>query len=254
MNKKILISLCTIVAVAAIVVGVTRAYFSDTETSTGNTFTAGELDLKVDSTCHYNGKVCMQDATGAPYHWEGSQIPCSCTWTETDLIDHLFFNFLDVKPGDRGEDTISLKAVNNDAWLCANIKNLKKFENGCTEPEAVVDSDCGNPGQGEGELQQKIHMKIWMDVSNQGTAVPCDNILQPEELVLVEDTVIDSNAGVYPLGQIRGDQKVCLGVAWWIPSEVGNIIQGDSVTGDISFYAEQVRNNPDFICPGLRVD
>ncbi len=43
--KKILISLSVIAAVAAIAVGGTIAYFSDTETSSGNTFTAGTLDL-----------------------------------------------------------------------------------------------------------------------------------------------------------------------------------------------------------------
>jgi len=47
--KKILISLSIIGAVAAIAVGGTIAYFSDTETSTGNTFTAGTLDLTVDA-------------------------------------------------------------------------------------------------------------------------------------------------------------------------------------------------------------
>ena len=46
-NKRILISLSVIAAVAAIVIGGTVAYFSDTETSTGNTFTAGTLDLEV---------------------------------------------------------------------------------------------------------------------------------------------------------------------------------------------------------------
>lgn len=45
--KKILISLAIIGIVAAIGVGATVAYFSDTETSTGNTFTAGSLDLKL---------------------------------------------------------------------------------------------------------------------------------------------------------------------------------------------------------------
>lgn len=35
-------------AMASLVVGATRAYFSDTETSTGNTFAAGTLDLNVD--------------------------------------------------------------------------------------------------------------------------------------------------------------------------------------------------------------
>lgn len=46
--KKILLSIGTIVAVAAIVAGGTAAFFNDTETSTGNIFTAGSIDLKVD--------------------------------------------------------------------------------------------------------------------------------------------------------------------------------------------------------------
>ena len=45
--KKILLSLSTIAAVAAIVVGGTMSYFSDTATSTGNTFTSGTMDLKL---------------------------------------------------------------------------------------------------------------------------------------------------------------------------------------------------------------
>ncbi|HDJ30461.1 MAG TPA: hypothetical protein ENF31_00645, partial [bacterium] len=48
MNKKILISLSIIGIVAAIAVGGTIAYFSDTETSEGNTFTAGVIDISID--------------------------------------------------------------------------------------------------------------------------------------------------------------------------------------------------------------
>jgi len=48
MNKKILISLSVIGVVAAMAIGGTIAYFNDTETSTGNIFTAGSIDLKVD--------------------------------------------------------------------------------------------------------------------------------------------------------------------------------------------------------------
>jgi len=47
----------------------------------------------------------------------------------------------------------------------------------------------------------------------------------------------------------KGDRTTCLGVAWEIPSTVGNIIQTDSVSGDISFYVEQYRNNENFVCP-----
>jgi predicted ribosomally synthesized peptide with SipW-like signal peptide len=47
--KKILVSLMTIALVSALIGGGIYAYFSDVETSTGNTFTAGTLDLQVDS-------------------------------------------------------------------------------------------------------------------------------------------------------------------------------------------------------------
>lgn len=57
--KKILFSIAGIVAVAALVVTSTGALFSDTETSTGNVFTAGAIDLKVDHTKQtYNGVDC----------------------------------------------------------------------------------------------------------------------------------------------------------------------------------------------------
>lgn len=46
--KKILVSVSIIAAVAAVVIGVTTAFFSDTETSTGNTLTAGVIDIVVD--------------------------------------------------------------------------------------------------------------------------------------------------------------------------------------------------------------
>ncbi len=45
--KRIIISLAVVGAVAAAVVVGTTAFFSDTETSTGNTFTAGTIDIAV---------------------------------------------------------------------------------------------------------------------------------------------------------------------------------------------------------------
>ena len=57
--KKILLSLGTLVVVGAIVAGATIAFYNDTETSTGNIFVAGSVDLKVDHTrASYNGEEC----------------------------------------------------------------------------------------------------------------------------------------------------------------------------------------------------
>ena len=52
--KRILLSLGMIVFIGAVVAGATGAFFSDTETSSGNTFAAGELDLKIDSESHFS--------------------------------------------------------------------------------------------------------------------------------------------------------------------------------------------------------
>jgi predicted ribosomally synthesized peptide with SipW-like signal peptide len=57
--KRIMMSIAVIVAVGAGVAGVTGAFYSDTETSEGNIFTAGSIDLKVDHLKQtYNGVDC----------------------------------------------------------------------------------------------------------------------------------------------------------------------------------------------------
>jgi len=268
MNKRILISLSVIAAVAILAIGGTIAYFSDTEVSTGNTFTAGALDIEVDNTCHYDGMICSlnndkyvwaEESSGSSTYPELIGKECNCTWVQKDLSGDLFFNFNDIKPGDNGENTISLHATANDAYVCIKVDNLTNNENGCTEPEDIVDDTCATSeqGQGQGELQNYIHLKIWRDSGKNdeggiiGTA--CDNIYQEGEPILVQDTVIDNNSGSWALyspqlGALKSGATECIGVAWSLPGEVGNIVQGDSVSANISFYAEQARNNGSFTC------
>ncbi|RJR29628.1 hypothetical protein C4564_02050 [Candidatus Microgenomates bacterium] len=57
--KRILISLLLISVSVGAVVGITNAFFSDTETSTGNILSAGSIDLTIDHTfASYNGVDC----------------------------------------------------------------------------------------------------------------------------------------------------------------------------------------------------
>jgi predicted ribosomally synthesized peptide with SipW-like signal peptide len=57
--KNILRNILVIGIVAAFAVAVTQAFFSDEEKSTGNVFTAGKIDLKIDHTmASYNGIDC----------------------------------------------------------------------------------------------------------------------------------------------------------------------------------------------------
>jgi len=255
--KKIILSVSIIAAVAAIAFGVTTAFFSDTETSTGNTFTAGSIDLKVDSTCHYDNMICNENHIWANESGKTSTypellgLPCSCTWGEKDLTGEAFFNFRDVKPGDIGENTISLHADNNSAWLCAEITNLVDKDNGCNEPEAgTPDTTCADLTTGEGELAENLYFTIWEDNSVNGK---CDNVRQDGEKILVNNQpASNGNWALYDsttqTGAMPGDQTVCLGVAWNIPSGVGNIVQTDSLAGDVKFSIVQSRNNSDFRC------
>jgi len=50
-----------IAAVAAIAIGATTAFFSDTETSTGNTFTAGVIDISVDNQNPWTKTYALKD-------------------------------------------------------------------------------------------------------------------------------------------------------------------------------------------------
>ncbi len=216
--KKILLSVGTLAIVGAVIVGATGAFFSDTETSTGNTFTAGSIDLKIDSQSHYNGFVCVQEEGGYVWNAEPGTIvtdntypqpgdPCDGTWAETDLgAEHIFFNYLDLKPGDWGEDTVSLHVYDNDAWGRFIMTNYVDSDNGCTEPELEAEPGCTQDG--DGELDDAMYLEVWLDqgeipgFQNGGEqGIPDktegDNIWQKEYEPEVDITGIeDKNGGV----------------------------------------------------------
>lgn len=272
MNKKILISLSMIAAVAAIAVGGTIAYFSDTETSSGNTFTAGSIDLKVDNTCYFN-KV----ADGSP----------NCPWTtysswaESDLVAgiHKFFYFTDLKPGDFGEDTISLHVYNNDAWGKLVIGNLVDNEGSpkCTEPELAVDSTCASDTTGD--LRQNLSFWVWLDQGTmpgfQGKSDPGegDNVYNYNDLKLITPGPINTGGETWNLydgiklaylkhactglvcpgltadGHMVGSITYYFGVGWNLPTTVGNEAQSDVFGGDMTLQVVQYRNNGEGVGP-----
>ncbi|OGG13816.1 hypothetical protein A2773_05665 [Candidatus Gottesmanbacteria bacterium RIFCSPHIGHO2_01_FULL_39_10] len=263
----ILKSLFVIALVAGLTVGATSAFFSDEEKSTGNVFTAGAIDLQIDNTSYLN-RVLNQGTT----------------WGLSDLTNQLFFNFIDLKPGDEGEDTISLHVNNNDAWACVDIDITKNDDVSSTEPE-LEDNDTPDDtnNTSDGELAQNLNFIFWTDDG--------DNVLETGEQVLTQGpasnilngvtyTLADSqsnNVGGSVGTGLIGGQTYYIGKAWCFGtlsqspvtpdnnspnnnsptvdpgidcdgSGLDNTTQTDTLMGDITFTAVQKRNNTGFLC------
>jgi spore coat-associated protein N len=124
--KKILLSLFVISAVAIAGVGATTAYFSDTETSNDNTFTAGTLDLNVDG-------------------------------GNTNVVK---FTVANMRPGNQPKGTYTLANVGSiDGFLDLESIAVTNNENSCIDPETDAgDVTCDNPGASQGELQDVVNI------------------------------------------------------------------------------------------------
>lgn len=421
MKKRILISLSAIVAVAAVVAGGTLALFSDTETSNGNIFTAGAIDLKVDHTSQtYNDRDCetcsvelfsstatkivaasdgasmqavpanavevsnphpawqneaalapaqwiwatdpttMEDTTNDAtytfenkFQWNGTAVDVSLElglaadngyivklngeeivnkindefnygsavnlnvsqktdfkdamvngentlhiivhnlnrpggptgnpagllfklniqrdqeeceqdtyfqqtcrlWQLADLTDEKFFNFDDVKPGDRGTNVISLHVTSNDAFVCMSTDGDVDNENVLIEPELPEDTTAGAT---EGELSNYLNVVVWNDDN--------DGLHESGEEVLYRGLLRNLNPDAMALATVDTGY---LGLAWCAgvqptvqDTDSGAIscdgsgnqddAQTDSYVADVVFTAVQQRNNDGFVCPGTK--
>ena len=125
--KKTIISLSIIAVMATMVVGATSSYFSDLETSSGNTFTAGTLDLKVGGS--------------DPTQWS--------------------ISVGDIKPGDSGTATTTICNIGSiDGYLHITFANLVNDENGCVDPEFTDEPGCGDS---IGELAKNLDLLVYLD-------------------------------------------------------------------------------------------
>lgn len=136
----------------------TMAYFSDTENSTGNSMTAGELDLTI------------EDSDSAQ------------TTLETNVGN--------VAPEDSGSDSSILKNVGTlDGELDVGISSITGSDDNdpsLTDPEGDVDSDTG---AGAGELDTNAYMALWLDHEDSGTWSSNDVLLKSDGSSVVYSSV-----------------------------------------------------------------
>jgi predicted ribosomally synthesized peptide with SipW-like signal peptide len=140
MNKKILLGIMTIGLVSMLAGAGLYAYFSDTETSVGNVFTAGTIDISIDPTV--GQKVTLN-------------------------------GFVDLKPCQTGYTTTKITNVGpNSATLWKHITNVENREHGITDAEDKY--YAVNPDSENWLISNWIHydMFVWkpLEYSFEGTS------------------------------------------------------------------------------------
>lgn len=198
--KKIFLSLAIIITVGSFSFLLTKAYFTDKKTSNGNTFTVGTLNLEVGDS-------------------QNNQV-------EPFIISNLGNGQI------TGQKVWKLKNTGSlPGQLFININNILNSENGCNTPESEVDQTCGNPGVGEGELDNVISANFYINnVSkisiplNESGAKTLSNYWNNELNTLV----------------LEPNQEVELKIEWFESGSYGNEIQSDSLSFDLNFNLQQV--------------
>ncbi|TSC68581.1 MAG: hypothetical protein G01um101456_576 [Parcubacteria group bacterium Gr01-1014_56] len=213
--------------------------------STGITYAWENFNLKVDSQASYNG----------------FPVPAG-TWNLKDLVPGVdkYFNFDDIKPGDWGENTISLHAKKAPIWVCLTFFNLLNGENGVNEPESHVDNTPA-----VGELTGVMEFFAWRDDG--------DNIFEIGEKPIFGTTTqaanLVLNGKTYPIADYKNgpaipkDSIKYFGVYWCAGnlvvnvatatitcngSGVGNVAQTDTMKVDVKLTAVSAYDEPKFMC------
>lgn len=225
MNKKILLSLSVIAAVATIAVGGTIAYFSDTETSTGNTFTAGTIDIAVDNMNPWSDQFALEDM-------------------KPGYTDYINFE-IENKANDANPVDI-YKSIN-----VTNEETGAQSEPECTEENGTWDNGtktCTGMTAENNNLSAAIVYDLYVEVYDssankvwwQAIYVGTDGKTLDDVYGTAGTYGPDGNTKLY-LGMIPSGGTMKVKQSYHLDSAVTNWAQGDKMTFNINLIAEQIK-------------
>jgi len=200
-RRRVLGGLLTIGAGSAAAGAGTMAYFSDTESSTSNSVESGTLDLTIDGG---NSTVTF--------------------FTETSIA-----------PGDSGQATLPVgNAGSLTGYVDVSVADLRNYENAIVGNESSADSTGGDPGQGNGELQDNLEVNAYFLNGGGGNEVYL-GANQYETIGTAFATGTDYDVS----HQISGGGSDTFVIDWQLPSGTGREAQSDSVELDLTFELGQ---------------
>lgn len=205
MKTSALLSLIAIGLVATAVSAATGAYFSDTETSEGNTMEAGILNLKV------NG----------------------CDGTCTPPVA----NVVDLKPClTRYSYNITLLIEDNPGKLFKRISEIMCWNNGQTEPEMQEEGNCTDPTSPDCCPKNELEKYTWLDVEYWNATSGEWEVIMPDGVATIYDTL---DGWIY-LGEYEPLIPVKFRQSFHLDADVTNWAQTDSCVFTEEFLATQV--------------
>ena len=207
MNRKIRLSalIAVMVLMLALLIGGLYGTFDDTESGDPSVFTAGTLDLLT--------WVEGTSPTGASFVVTPSD-------NVNGIAGHVVFS--NVAPGDNGTIVWTLTndgTVNGD--LTFDNVTVDFAENNSNEPEGKV---AGNNNGGNGDLDEYMYCRLSQDGVDLTGLIPFSGLA-----AFLESQNVALDAGLNTTYELY----------WEIASTVGNIIQSDQATIDITFNLTQ---------------
>lgn len=210
--KNIVIRLGIIAIVAALAIGATTAYFSDTETSTGNSIIAGTIDISINDTNPW---------TGGPY-----------------TID-------DLKPGETS--SLDFKVTNvgtNPVNISKKLYNIIGGEGVMSEPECkaeggqwVNNTTCDGATPVD-NMEDQIKYDMSVEVYNsENTKIWWQEIEDGSKTI---KNVYPDNDTYVSLGMIPVGGYMLVHQSYHFDETAGNEYQGDTLTFDIEFKGTQL--------------
>ncbi|MFQ3476733.1 hypothetical protein HKK80_10820 [Halonotius sp. F2-221B] len=264
LSRRKMVAGLGVVGLASAGAGVgTSAFFSDEESFEDNTLTAGTLDMSVTA-----------NVVAADDYWTGQGALALSETADGDVVSGIQVD--DVKPGDWAIICFDIEVGDNPGYV--QVRTDDFVEDGGvapTEPEQDAEGDDDN----DADLGEFLLTTVWQEydeasgdktglstldpVFNNASDAPGIDYEPPVDVdgVVNDDAhyttareanavlengylIKDDNGDLLPINDgAEGEYSFCLLLE--IPYQVGNVIQGDSISFDLVFETEQVRHNGD---------
>jgi len=263
LSRRKMVAGLGVVGLASAGAGVgTSAFFSDEESFENNTLTAGTLDMSVTA-----------NVVAADDYWTGQGALDLSETADGDVVSGIQVD--DVKPGDWAVICFDIEVGDNPGYV--QVRTEEFVENGGAnpEPEQDVEGDTDN----DADLGEFLLTTVWQnydetsgDKTGLSTLDPVFNNASDDLTIsygspdvdgvvdgvthytnareangVLENGYLikDDNGDLLPINDQANEGVYSFCLLLEIPFQVGNVIQGDSISFDLVFETEQVRHNED---------